>query len=192
MIYIYGDSHGEFCFKNLRLPHVLRCEYSKTMHGVGKSRVIPKFDAREHSSDSIICFVFGEVDCRCHIKRQKDVGRDEDDIIMELVHSYFNTILQSIDTFKKIVIVGVIPPARYKDFPHDGPLPVLGTDEERVRFTGKVNGLMEELSKQNNFIYFNPHGYYTRDDGTFRYEFSDDILHLKDNAVFLERFVDSV
>ena len=121
---------------------MLRVEYSKTMHGVGKSRVIPKFDAREHTPESIICFVFGEVDCRCHIKRQKDTGRDEDEIVRELVQRYFAVILRSISSFKKIVVVGVIPPARYKDFPHDGEWPVLGTDEERVRFTRKVNKLM--------------------------------------------------
>jgi len=192
MIFVYGDSHGEFSFKNLRLPHVLRVEYSKTMHGIGKSRVIPKFDAREHTPESTLCFVFGEVDCRCHIKRQKDAGRDEDEIVRELVNGYFNTILQSIITFKKIVIVGVIPPARYKDFPHDGEWPVLGTDEERVRFTSKVNGLIEQISNQNNLIYFNPYDYYTREDGTFKYEFSDDILHLKNNSVFLERFISAV
>ena len=66
----------------------------------------------------------------------------------------------------------------------------IGSDEDRVRFTNKMNILLEELSNKNNYIYFNPYSYYTTPDGTLKYEFSDGKVHLGENTFFLERFND--
>lgn len=95
----------------------------------------------------------------------------------------------------KIIIVGVIPPTQQNDYEIlFGPIlhefPFMGSDEDRVRYTFKVNKLLEELSNKNNFIYFNPYNYYTRDNGTFKFEFSDNNVHLRDNVYFLERFIE--
>ena len=42
----------------------------------------------------------------------------------------------------------------------------------------------------NNYIYFNPYSYYERDDGTLKHELSDTRVHLGNNSVFLEKFID--
>ena len=68
--------------------------------------------------------------------------------------------------------------------------PFVGKDEDRVRYTNKVNKLFEELSNKNGYIYFNPYLYYTRPDGTLKHEFSDSIVHLRNNNFFLESFMD--
>lgn len=37
--------------------------------------------------------------------------------------------------------------------------PFIGTDEDRVRYTKKMNELLEKLSNKNGYIYFNPYDY---------------------------------
>ena len=53
-----------------------------------------------------------------------------------------------------------------------------------------MNNLLEKMSINNNYIYFNPYSYYTRADGTLKYNLSDRTVHLGDNTFFLERFID--
>ena len=96
--------------------------------------------------------------------------------------------------YKKIIIVGVIPTREVLEFEAvNGKIthafPFEGTDEERVRYTKKVNQKLEELSKIHDFIYFNPYEYYTRENGCLKGEMSDNNSHLGDNTYFLQEFV---
>jgi len=115
-------------------------------------------------------------------------------IIHELVNHYFNTIKQNTDHLDAtVIIVGVIPPTRQEDYEIlHGPIlhefPFVGSDEDRVRFTNKVNLLLEEYSKIHHCIYFNPYSYYARPDGTLKHELSDTNVHLGNNSYFLECF----
>ena len=196
MIYIYGDSHAFFSFKNLNLNYKDYHYASITMFRIGRDNIIINFNKSiiptEHD---IVVLSYGEVDCRCHIQRQINNGRDEDDIINDLVNKYFLTIRNNIVGPSKIIIVGVIPPTKQNDYEIlHGPIlhdfPFVGTDEDRVRYTYKVNKKLEEYSNINNYIYFNPYAHYTREDGTLKYELSDSIVHLGDNSHFLEKFYD--
>jgi hypothetical protein len=197
MIYIYGDSHARFSFMNLGIPFYDKCEYSITMHRIGRDNQIVNFNNWEHDHNSVICIVYGEIDCRCHIQRQIDLGKNEDDVIHELVENYFKTIKNNVTICKKIVIVGIIPPTKQEDcetfngsIQESHPYPFAGTDLDRVRYTTKMNNLIQEFCTTHDFVYFNPYQYYTREDGTFDYEYSDKTMHLKDNAYFLEKFVE--
>jgi hypothetical protein len=198
MIYIYGDSHANFSFKNLQqyLPCNNYHENSITMYRIGRDNNIINY-RNEQTKDDIIIFVYGEVDCRCHVQRQIDMGRNEDDIINELVHNYFITIKNNITKFKKIVITGIIPPVKRNDFEIlYGPIlhefPFIGTDEDRVRYTKKMNELLENLSNKNGYIYFNPYDYYTRPDGTLKYELSDNIVHIGENINIIEKIINVI
>ncbi len=95
----------------------------------------------------------------------------------------------------KIIVVAIIPPTRQIDYESiHGPIlhefPFVGNDEDRVRYTNKVNLKLEELSKINNYVYFNPFDNYKREDGTLKHELSDNSVHLGDNSYFLEKFYD--
>lgn len=205
MIYIYGDSHAHFSFNNLNLPYNDLWKASITMYRIGRDNQIINFrnnkiikfrNNKILQINDIIIFVYGEVDCRCHIQRQIDMGRNEDDIINELVTNYMRTIKNNITVANvNIIIVGVIPPTKQTDYEgHHGPImhefPFVGSDESRVRYTNKVNKLLEELANDNKYIYFNPYSYYTRDDGTLKHELSDLNVHLGDNSQFLKSFMD--
>jgi len=164
------------------------------MFRIGRDNKIINFNKNEINKNDVIVFAYGEVDCRCHIHRQINTGRNEDDIINELVNNYYRTIKNNIvDKTLKIIIVGVIPPTKQYDYELlNGPIlhefPFIGKDEDRVRYTNKVNKKLEELAVINDFIYFNPYLYYTREDGTLKYELSDSCVHLGDNSYFLESF----
>lgn len=195
MIYIYGDSHAHYSFKNLTLPHKNLWQASITMHRIGRDNRIINFVNKEKlQGNDIIIIAYGEIDCRCHIQRQIDMGRNEDEIINELVTNYIRTIKNNItEAIVNAIIVGVIPPTKQTE--HDalhGPImhefPFVGSDEARVRYTNKVNKILEELAAENKFIFFNPYSYYTRDDGTLKRELSDLSVHLGDNSQFLKSF----
>jgi hypothetical protein len=196
MIHIYGDSHARFSFKNLKLDYTDHHHSAVTMFRIGRDNIIVNFDKNMPLCEKdMIVLSYGEIDCRCHIQQQIDKGRNEDDIINQLVDNYFVTIRNNIVANAKIIIVGVIPPTKQND--HDilhGPIlhqfPFVGIDEDRVRYTNKVNKKLEEHSNINNYIYFNPYDYYTREDGTLKHELSDTFVHLGDNRHFLEKFCD--
>jgi hypothetical protein len=194
MIYIYGDSHAHFSFKNLKLPHNNLWRASITMHRIGRDNHIINFANKTNlQSNDIIILAYGEIDCRCHIQRQIDMGRNEDEIINELVTNYMRTIKNNITETANIIIVGVIPPTIRADYEIlNGPIthefPFVGTDENRIRYTNKVNNSLEAAAKNNNYIYFNPYLYYTRPNGALKHELSDLNVHLGDNSHFLESF----
>jgi hypothetical protein len=197
MIFIYGDSHARFSFKNLNLECINRQCDNITMFRIGRDNIIINFNKEEHDDDSILCFTYGEIDCRCHIQRQINNGRNEDDIIHELVNKYFETIKNNVNKYKKIIIVGIIPPTRQCDYENiHGPIlheyPFVGTNEDRVRYTKKTNETIQKLCQEYDYIYFNPYYFYTRDDGTLKYELSDSCVHLGYNSFFLEKFIETI
>jgi hypothetical protein len=196
MIYIYGDSHAYFSFKNLKLEYEERHCFAITMFRIGRDNMIINFNKEELKNNDIIILSYGEIDCRCHIQRQINSGKNEEDVINELVTNYFMTIINNImDRDLIVVIVGIIPPTKQYDYEQlNGPIlhafPFVGTDEDRVRYTQKMNEKLEAMCSSHNFFYFNPYPYYTRANGTLKYEFSDSTVHLGDNYFFLEKFID--
>ena len=194
MIYIYGDSHGNFSFNNLVLPHKKRHCNSITMFRIGRDNTIINYNKNEVYPGDTILLVYGEVDCRCHIERQKQLGKNEDIIINELVHKYFQTLKNNIPPQITTIIVAVVPPVNLPEIrePADpeNMYPVLGSNTDRVRYRSKVNKLLEELSIANNYFYFDPYEYYTSHDGTLIPELSDSGVHIGDNTFLLEQFMD--
>lgn len=201
MIYIFGDSHARFSFMNLSLPHKNLYTSSYTMFRIGRDNILEGFKKEYFNSTDILCFAFGEVDCRCHINKQIALGRNEDEIIQELVSNYFRTInnnliptkIEILNNNNRVIIVGVIPPIKKDEYESiNGPIkhsfPILGTDDERVRFTRKVNKKIEELCKVHSYSYFNPYSEYEDLNGNLRFEVSDTLVHLKKNEHFLHKF----
>jgi hypothetical protein len=165
------------------------------MHRIGRDNIILGYDKNEVNSNDIVVLSYGEVDCRCHIDRQiHDNGRNEDDVIHELAHNYFRTIRNNLAN-QTTIIVGVIPPVKRLEYESvNGPIlheiPFVGTDEDRSRYTKKINVLLEELSKEYGYHYFNPYSHYMCEDGTLKFELSDSSVHLGDSWFFLERFIE--
>lgn len=195
MIFIYGDSHSYYSFRDLTLEHKNYNQSAITMFRIGRDNKIINFNSTEHDTNSVICLLYGEIDCRCHIKKQVETGRTEDDVIKELVNNYFKTIDYNVRLKKAVIVVGVTPAIRKMDYESKhGPVthefPFLGTDEERVMYTNKTNAHIKKNCTLFGYIYFDPYDYYKREDGTLRYELSDSLCHIGDNSHFLSKFND--
>lgn len=204
MIYIFGDSHANNSYRNMSINGIIIYDLhhpSITMHRIGRDGIIINFNEYKNSytNNDIFILCYGEIDCRCHIKKQINLGIDEEVIISELVNNYFHTIMGNISKNNKIIITAVIPPIRresYEDI--HGPItheyPFVGTNEERLRFTHKINRLLEfnceKLSKQfgYSFHYFNPYSQYICEDGHLDYSKTDNNVHIGNNNVILEEF----
>jgi hypothetical protein len=193
VVYIYGDSHAYLSFNNLALPHMQLFQYAITMHRIARDTSIVNFHASHLGYQNIFCFAYGEVDVRCHIGIQVQLGRDEVEICRSLITKYIHTIQTQITLYKAIILVGISPPADPADHTHqnahpDGPLPFIGTNDERIRYTRLMNSILEDECKKSGYIYFNPYAYYTREDGCLNVDLSDGCIHIGKNQYFLDEF----
>jgi hypothetical protein len=182
-IVLFGDSHARFSFEGLDLPHVNLNQSSHTMHRVSRDKALPNFNKNLDTNNAIFLFAFGEIDARCQIYKQLEVGRSLEEIISKLTTDYIDAILQNIQISKKIIITAIIPPTRRHDYEsRHGPIthefPFLGTDEERVKYTGLVNKELKQICEKHKLFYLDPYEYYRREDGTLKYEYSDNCVHV--------------
>jgi hypothetical protein len=141
--------------------------------------------------------MYGEVDCRCHVQKQINLGRDENEVISELATPYITTIKKNVRACRAVIVVGVVPPTSREKFesiygPVTHEFPFMGTDEDRVRYTKKVNRSIQAYCKSHGYTYFAPYAYYTSEDGTMKRELSDLNVHLGDTTVFVEEFTKCV
>lgn len=150
-------------------------------------------DKNYENPKNVFCLSYGEVDCRCHVQKQVDLGKSHEQVIEELIEKYFDTISNCITNYKNIIIVAIIPPMDkiYYESLH-GPIthefPFVGNNDSRVLYTKIANDLLEKKCKTNNYLFFNPYKYYTREDGCLKIELSDNCVHLSNTEYFIEQF----
>lgn len=212
-VVLFGDSHAEAAFRDFTktFPNIVLIDKhhnSKTMFSVGRDKSIIGFrnstvEQIKSFQKAVLCFVFGEIDCRCHIHLQRRrFGRDEDEVIEQLVSAYLRTInaLTSALQNCRVVIFGVSPPAPSEDqlptFKYKGAesvrnfTPFFGTNSTRLRYTKKVNEQLAARCREFNFIYFNPYEEYTDPStGLMREDCADESrIHIKDGAKLQQLF----
>ena len=197
-IFVYGDSHANYSFQSLPMQTAMptssfeNChKFSITMPRIGRDNHIVNFDPSKHNQDSVIILCYGEVDCRCHVQRQVDMGRTEDDVIADLVEAYFTTIHNNVIVYRQIIVCAIIPPMHRDKYESvHGPIthefPFLGSDEDRVRFTQKMNVLLQKKCIEHQYTFMNPYGEYTDEYGCLKYELSDTMCHVKDSTMIAE------
>lgn len=193
---IYGDSHAAISFKDLQIEHRNLFQFSRTMFRVGRDNQIINFEKEDNSRDRIFCLAYGEVDVRGHVGKQVHYGRHHETVCKELVDAYFLAIRNNIREYKAIIVVAVSPPTSENDHKpcnlHSevtgGPIPFVGTDWARVIYRNCLNKMLEEECSKSGYIFFNPYGPYTREDGTLKYELSDKCIHVWENTHVINEF----
>lgn len=127
----------------------------------------------------ILCF--GEIDVRCCIYNQiHEKNREEDEVINTLVDSFVKKILS---IYPEIAIMSVVPPVKfysgnYNSEANNSAYPFVGPDEDRARYTKKINIKLQEKCVENNLVYINVYDYYRDDDGFLIKELSDGGVHI--------------
>jgi hypothetical protein len=193
MIYIFGDSHANFNFRNLKYTNCNKYENSITLHRIGRDKLnIIDFKTHNIKDNDVVVYQFGEVDCRCHIGRQILLNRDLNEIITELVDNYIDSIKINMHNYNNVkIIICSIPPtmdrvyyeSKYGPITHE--FPFIGTNEERIYYTNLMNQYLKESCANNQYIFFDYHNLYSIN-GLLNIELSDDICHIKENTKLLD------
>ena len=145
-VHVIGDSHSHFSFTGVE-NCIIHWLGPITMHRVGKKGLrlidVRKFDIKE--GDTVI-FVFGEIDVRCHIGKQRDLRhRNVEHIIENLVQNYIKTLLDNRNLFTHLhyVVCSVLPPTNQSYNPQ---LPIHGSLQDRIFFTNRLNRRLHEAA----------------------------------------------
>jgi len=193
MIHIFGDSHADFCFRNLNHEHKNHFIRSITMHRIGRDQFggidFAKYDIQD---GDMVIYQVGEVDCRCHIYRQLQTGRPLDIITSELIDNFIASIKLNNSRYKSLkIIICCIPPPICKDYYESihGPVthefPFLGSDEMRSYYTIRMNKLLKDACIENNMTFLDYYEKYTNEHNLLRVELSDNICHIRENQMIL-------
>lgn len=146
-----------------------------TMHRVGRDKM--KFTVPR---DGVVVFCFGEIDVRCHVHNQVMSGRSEDEVLEKLVNEYAKALEEN--AYPKYMVMNVVPPVRVSEATENPELPFIGSDEDRARYTRKINDLISKRFVNVLDIY----SMYKDDDGMLPRKWSDGIVHINDDGRIVE------
>lgn len=192
-VHIFGDSHALFSFcnpdkknngywtvaNNIRLYFFIHWLGPITMHRVGRDGLkflnIKNYGVRDND---IVIFVFGEIDVRCHIGKQRDQQlRNENEIINTLVSNYFNTLILNKNLFKKIIfVVFNVPPPSNNAF--NTQFPYYGSLEDRVHLTKLCNNILNIYCTKHNFHFLDVYNFYAQENGSLNPQLGDGNIHI--------------
>lgn len=200
-IHLFGDSHAQFSCHGIAsyfpdyeyYNHVI---YSITMHRIGRDKILLGMPSSIDHDNDIIIITHGEVDCRSHIYRQIQKGRELDEIINTLVNNYLETIYNY--QFRNTFILSIVPPVSKKEYEdRNGPiqhhLPFYGTDQERLLYIRLVNEKLRMGCEKLGLYFIDPYyGNYTQKDGMMDFKKSDGTVHIGDNKYVLSILSDEI
>lgn len=196
-IHFFGDSHTFFCFTNSNAQvfdyDILKDEdslfkfsddidasffihlfISKTMFRIGRDGLdflnIKQYPVQEND---IVLFLFGEVDARAHIGKQRDEkNRDLEEILESLVQNYMTTIKNNLEQYNKLtcVVSSIMPPC---DYQRNIYLPFYGILEDRVLITQSLNNCLERHCQLNGFLFLDIYSLYAKADGSMKWELTN-------------------
>lgn len=219
-VHVFGDSHAIFYFSNNKSDlysnnqcsriHEFADEQSfyndtpfhinwlgpTTMHRVGDSGLnfldLCSFHVKQND---IAVFVFGEIDVRCHICKQRDAQQKTIDEILEgLVSKYIQTIIGNKNRVGSLqcVVMSVIPPVEYLN----PSFPSYGSLEDRIYCTISLNEKLSQECKNNGLKFLNVFNDFATPKGDLNKSLSDGTVHIamynngvvKDKLLQLIRF----
>ena len=170
-IYTAGDSHGWHGW--LHIPNVSTNYISgpMTMHSFNILMEKPNSHLATVPSDSILCFCFGEIDCRCHVHRFQPWEKTID----ILVENYAKSIVNStVGRDPKFIWVYFIPPPLRNPIADSEGFPFCGTVDERITYVKYMNKKLKELP----YTFIDLYDKYCNEDGSMIYEYSDGHVHI--------------
>ncbi|MFA6066644.1 MAG: SGNH/GDSL hydrolase family protein [Candidatus Babeliaceae bacterium] len=183
-IYIFGDSHARWGFSDMgqleyvftyddtiKIPFSINWAPSKTMQEVSNHGLhVASYGVKKND---IALFVFGEVDVRYYIGRERDTQHKElNDILDARITSYITAINSNKNHNNTLccIIMEVMPPARHDTY--------YGTIEDRVAITRALNKKLRAACEKNNILFLPLHDIYANHDGSFNAALSEGTVHI--------------
>ena len=208
-INIFGDSHAFYSFASfymddfskMVLPKETHFTYSydkkeyyfniypmsgKTMFRAGRDKLdFLNIKKKYKLENSVIIFVFGEVDCRCHIgKKSHQLNQSPSLTINKLVNDYIGFIKLNMLNMQdcSFVVASVIPPS---NMAYDPSYPYYGSLKDRAMITKRLNETLKTSCAKNNIIFFDIYHRFRDSSLCLIKEFSDRKVHVNPNINFL-------
>ncbi len=192
-IYVIGESHSDvYASAGMNRFYIPAC----TMYRICRDGISSVFDKTILHTDktNVLVVVFGEIDLRCHVYKQIQAGRDEDEVIRTLASRYISTIVDWKESCN-IIVRGVVPPLP-GGLHRDNNFPIRGELHDRKRWHSKLNAELQDLciknmnismsmsmsiseKKNNSWLYFLPSPEWVEDEhGFLRMTASDGVIHI--------------
>ncbi len=149
------------------------------MHRIGRDS-LSILDVRTYgvTQDDILIFTFGEIDVRCHIKKQSELQqRSTSEIIETLAINYLKTILQNKALYPKItcIVSSVLLPRT----PIFNPLyPFMESLLKEPSSQSFLNHQLKTLCQASNILFLDFYPHYANSDGTLNPLLSDGTVHI--------------
>lgn len=168
VIYTIGDSHSWHCW--LKIPGVItRPQGPMTMFSFGLHKPVVTF---EIPLEAIVCFCWGEIDCRCHVHKYQPW----EETIDTLAREYLEAIRINTKGRKHVWIYNVVPPPRMKEGLIINPaFPFLGSDEDRLKYVRRLNDRL----RASEFTFVDVYDQYSDKDGFLDMTKSDNHVHVE-------------
>lgn len=201
ILYTFGDSHSRCkSWKTLSVPNLKIKWYD------GKPYTMARFSMEKTNilnikdygveSGNLVCFCFGEIDCRTHYSKPENL-KIYKDLIDEIIPRYFDAIEQNVKQYDIITMVfNIVPPTKindwliqhYKEHNSDINVAFPGIDKDRKDIINYMNSKLKEYCEKYNYIFFDIYDKYCDSDGFLKEELKDESVHIK-NPIYMEEFL---
>lgn len=208
MFHTFGDSHCKFGFEkidNIKI-HWL---HGKLCYSFGRDKLnllnIKSSEYNVNEGDFVL-FSFGEIDCRAQIYKYVNDDHPYQEIIDNLVESYFEAIKENVNMFTNIttLVYNIIPPTNVllhvteeQVIKHiyikekDDSIPWKGTNDDRKKYHLYFNIKLKEKCFENGYIFFDVYDKYCDDNGFLLRNYCDGNIHI-DDPIFLNQFIEKI
>lgn len=134
----------------------------------------------------IIIWSLGEIDIRCHFNKQiNEYGKEEDSFIENLIKNGITNLKQ---IYQPLGFLGVVPPVRRNEVNYENTLyPFRGSDEERLRWTVKLNSILETYCIENDIPFINTYDDHCDENGFLIKDISDGEVHIYEKSKIFEK-----
>lgn len=192
ILHTFGDSHSRFAWDKINLEglHIKINHIGPYLMYTFGQKKKDLLDISQYgvNDNDIVCFSFGEIDCRCHV--HKFVEKGYQNVINEMVDDYINAIQINCSRYNKlkICIYNILPPARKTIYNNNPSFPFLGTDEERLTYIKYMNQQLNKVCLEKGYIFVNVYQQYSNSDDFLNANLSDGGVHIAEPN-FLKQFI---
>jgi hypothetical protein len=173
-----GDSHSAASFTGIS-DCTVHWIGPRTLFRVGRDGIegLNVKDYGVEENDTVV-FVFGEIDVRCHLLKQRDLQQIPTELLIKLmVKKYISTLLLNKLQFNclHVVIFCVLPPT---DAAFNPEYPIYGSLQDRIEVTKLLNQELIQSAYENNIYTINVYDAYANHFGAFDANKSDGNVHI--------------
>ena len=184
-IHTFGDSHcvaGWINIPGVKIHHI----GPMLAHSFGnKPNKLHRLRKSGVTNDDVVVFCFGEIDCRCHVKKHISKERSYESVIDEIVANYLLAIQSKTKLLPGLkVCVYNIAPAVHKETAREfSQHPYVGTDEERRTYVEYFNACLRQRCPEFGFVFFDIYDQCVDEEGFLLQEISDHVCHVVDETI---------